>query len=139
MRKFERTKFFFHSRVTFDLYGYTQSLPAGAKCKASSLNDVSLSVLCQGVKTVTFLIPVDRYQHRLLSRKPVMLALPYTAQKCERYQLHMRAISRSKHTKLKKNTKIYSKGVLVNHTKISTNENFPLYSTWYTSLLYPSL
>ena len=26
-----------------------------------------------------------------------------------------------------KNTKIYSKGVLVNHMKISTNENFPLY------------
>ena len=37
------------------------------------------------------------------------------------YQLHMHAISRSKHTKFK-NTKIYSKGVLVNHTKISTNE-----------------
>ena len=46
--------------------------------------------------------------------------------KCERYQLRMRAISRSKHTKFK-NTKIYSNGVLVNHTKISTNENFPLY------------
>ena len=55
-----------------------------------------------------------------------MLALPYTACKCERYQLRMRAISRSKHTKLK-NTKIYSKGVLVNHTKSSTNENFLLY------------
>ena len=38
----------------------------------------------------------------------------------------MRTISHSKHTKLK-NTKIYSKGILVNHTKISTNENFPLY------------
>ena len=55
-----------------------------------------------------------------------MLASPYTAHKWERYQLRMRAISRSKHTKLK-NTKIYSKGVLVNHMKISTNENFPLY------------
>ena len=54
-----------------------------------------------------------------------MLALPYTTRKCERYQLRMRAISRSKHTKLK-NTKIYSKGVLANHMKISTNENFPL-------------
>ena len=52
--------------------------------------------------------------------------MPYTARKCERYQLRMRAMSRSKHTKLK-NTKIYSKGVLANHTKISTNENFPLY------------
>ena len=38
----------------------------------------------------------------------------------------MCTISHSKHTKLK-NTKIYSKGILVNHTKISTNENFPLY------------
>jgi hypothetical protein len=38
----------------------------------------------------------------------------------------MRAISHYKHTKLK-NTKIYSKGALVDHTKISTNENFPLY------------
>ena len=56
-----------------------------------------------------------------------MLALPYTARKCERSQLRMRAISSRKHTKLK-NTKIYSKGVLVNHTKISTNENIPLYS-----------
>ena len=37
----------------------------------------------------------------------------------------MRAISHSKHTKLKN----YSKGVLINHTKISTNENFPLYSS----------
>ena len=55
-----------------------------------------------------------------------MLALPYTARKCVRYQLRMRAMSRSKHTKLK-NTKIYSKGVLANHMKISTNENFPLY------------
>ena len=26
-----------------------------------------------------------------------------------------------------KNTKIYSKGVLADHTKISTNKNFPLY------------
>ena len=42
----------------------------------------------------------------------------YRARKCERYQLRLRAISRSKHTKLK-NTKIYSKVVLVNHTKIS--------------------
>ena len=56
-----------------------------------------------------------------------MLALLHTARKYERSQLRMRAISRSKHTKLK-STKIYSKGVLVNHTKISTNENFPLYS-----------
>ena len=55
-----------------------------------------------------------------------MLALPYIACKYECYQLHIRTISCSKHTKLK-NTKIYSKGVLVNHTKISTNENFPLY------------
>ena len=55
-----------------------------------------------------------------------MLTLLYTACKRERYQLRMRAISRSKHTKLK-NTKIYSKGVLVNHMKISTNKNFPLY------------
>ena len=45
-----------------------------------------------------------------------MLALPYTARKCERSQLRMRAISSSKHTKLK-STKIYSKGVLVNHTQ----------------------
>ena len=57
------------------------------------------------------------------------------ARKCERYQLRMRAISSSKHMKLK-STIIYSKGVLVNHTKISTNEiqNFPLYGTslsWY--------
>ena len=57
-----------------------------------------------------------------------MLALLHMARKCKCYQLRMHAISRSKHTKLK-NTKIYSKGVLVNHTKISTNENFPLYST----------
>ena len=55
-----------------------------------------------------------------------MLALPYTACKYKRYQLRMCAISHSKHTKLK-NTKIYSKGVLASHTKISTNENFPLY------------
>ena len=41
----------------------------------------------------------------------------------------MREISRSKHTKLK-NTKIYSKGVLAGHTKISTNENFPLYGSF---------
>ena len=41
-----------------------------------------------------------------------MLALPYIARKCEHYQLRMRAISRSKHTKLK-NAKIYSKGALV--------------------------
>ena len=55
------------------------------------------------------------------------------------YRLRMRAISRSKHTKLK-NTKIYSKGVLVNHTKISTNENFPLYGTLNTlQYLYYSL
>ena len=53
-----------------------------------------------------------------------MLALTHIAHIY--YQLRMRAISRSKHTKLK-NMKIYSKGVLVNHTKISTNENFPLY------------
>ena len=57
-----------------------------------------------------------------------MLVLPYTARKCERYQLHMRKISRSKHMKFKK-SKIYSKGVLVNYTKISTNENFSLYGT----------
>ena len=40
--------------VTFDLcahHGHTRSLAAGAKCKASSLNNVSLSVLCQGVET----------------------------------------------------------------------------------------
>jgi hypothetical protein len=43
-------------------------------------------------------------------------------------QLRMRVISHCKHTKLK-NTKIYSKGALVNHTKISTNENFPLYGS----------
>ena len=55
----------------------------------------------------------------------MMLALPYTTRKYERYQLRMCAISRSKHTKLK-NIKIYSKGILVNHTKISTNKNFPL-------------
>ena len=48
--------------------------------------------------------------------------------KCERSQLCMCAFSSNKHTKLK-STKIYSKGVLVNHTKISTNENFPLYGT----------
>ena len=76
---------------------------------------------------MTFLIPADCYRRRLRSWKPVMLALPYTARKCERYQLRMRTMSHSKHTKLK-NTKIYSKGVLANHTKISTNENFPLYS-----------
>jgi hypothetical protein len=40
----------------------------------------------------------------------------------------MRTISHCKHTKLK-HTKIYSKGALFNHTKISTNENFPLYGT----------
>ena len=40
----------------------------------------------------------------------------------------MHTISHSKHTKLK-NTKIYSKGILVNHTKISTNEIFPLYGS----------
>ena len=45
-----------------------------------------------------------------------MLALPYTARKCECYQLCMRAISRSKHTKLKN----YSKGVLINHTKLAS-------------------
>ena len=56
----------------------------------------------------------------------VAIALPYTARKCENYQLRMRTISSRRHTKLK-NTKFYSKGVLVNHTKISTNENFPLY------------
>ena len=55
-----------------------------------------------------------------------MLALQYITCKCERYQLRMRAISRCKYSKLK-STKIYSKGVLVNHTKISINENFPLY------------
>ena len=75
---------------------------------------------------MTLLIPVDRYRRRLRSRKPVMLALPCTACKCERYQLRMRAIFHSKHTKLKY-TKIYSKGVLASHTKISTDENFPLY------------
>ena len=73
---------------------------------------------------MTFLIPVDRYQHRLATT--VLLALLYTARKCERHQLRMRAISCRKHMKLK-NTKFYSKGVLVNHTKISTNKNFPLY------------
>ena len=57
--------------------------------------------------------------------RQVMLALPYTAHKCERYQLRMHTISRSKHTKLR-NMKSYSKGILVNHTKISTNENFLL-------------
>ena len=120
--------------VTFDLYAYhshTRLLAAGVKCKASSLNDVSIGSLPRRRNGVTFLIPVDRYQHQLAllqSRKQVMLALLYTAHKCERYQLCMRAISRSKHTKLK-NTKIYSKGVLVNHTKISTNENIPLYGS----------
>ena len=63
-----------------------------------------------------------------------MLALPHTTRKYERYQLRMRTISRSKHTKLK-NTKIYSKGVLVNHTKISTNESFPLYGICTVELL----
>ena len=71
-----------------------------------------------------------------------MLALPHTARKCERYQLCMRAISRSSHTKLK-NMKIYSKGVLVNHTKITTNENFPLAIRYarpgYTVHILPSL
>ena len=38
--------------------------------------------------------------------------ISYTARKCEPYQLRMRAISHRRHTKLK-NTKIYSKGVLV--------------------------
>ena len=45
---------FFLLQVTFDLYTYhshMRSLAAGAKCKASSLNDVSLSVLCQGIET----------------------------------------------------------------------------------------
>ena len=45
---------FFLSRVTFDLYAYhshKRSLAACAKCKTSSLNDVSLSILCQGVET----------------------------------------------------------------------------------------
>ena len=51
-----------------------------------------------------------------------MLALPCTARKYERYQLRMRM-------KLK-STKIYSKGVLVNYTKISINENFPLYGSY---------
>ena len=63
-----------------------------------------------------------------------MLALPHTTRKYERYQLRMRTISRSKHTKLK-STKIYSKGVLVNHTKISTNESFPLYGICTVELL----
>ena len=64
-----------------------------------------------------------------------MLALPYTARKYEHYQLRMRAISRSKRTKLL-STKIYSKGILANHAKISTNENFPLYSTSYRATEY---
>ena len=33
-----------------------------------------------------------------------------------------------------KNTKFYSEGFLVNRTKICTNENFPLYGTWCTSI-----
>ena len=122
--------------MTFDLYayhGHTQSPAAGAKCKASSLNDVSLSVLCQGVETEwpswSQWTAMHVYQHRLTqlrSRKPVLLGLPYTTHNCKRYQLRMHAISRSKHTKFK-NTKFYSKDVLVNHTKINTNENFPPY------------
>ena len=56
---------------------------------------------------MTFLIPVNPYQHRLAplrSRKPVMLAFKKYAActyKCKRYQLCMRSISHSKDTKLK--------------------------------------
>ena len=55
-----------------------------------------------------------------------MLALPYSASasSCACAQSPTASI----YTKLK-NTKIYSKGILVNHTKISTNENFPLYGS----------
>ena len=52
---------------------------------------------------------------------------------CERYQLHMRAISGSKYTK------IYSKGVLVSHTKISINEIFPLYGNNIIIIVYDEL
>ena len=51
----------------------------------------------------------------------------------------MSTISHSKHTK-SKTTKIYSKGVLVNHTKISINENFPLYcNSLYMCLHYVTM
>ena len=51
LRKFEQMIL---SHVTFDLYAYhdhTQLLAAGAKCKSSSWNDISLWVICQGVET----------------------------------------------------------------------------------------
>ena len=44
--KFERMKMFFLSCMTFDLYanhGHTQLPAASAKCKASSLNNVSFA------------------------------------------------------------------------------------------------
>ena len=114
----------FLSHVTFDLHayhGHTRSLAAGAKCKASSLNNVSLPRHRNGV---TFLILVDRYQHRF---SPAMIKEQPVMRKCERYQLlRMHVISHSKHTKLN-----YSKGVFINYTKISTNKNFPLYGTLY--------
>ena len=61
---------------------HTPSLAAGAKCKVSSLNDVFIGSLPRRRNGVTFLIPVDRYQHRLAplrSRKPMFLALPSLA------------------------------------------------------------
>ena len=89
LRKFEHTKFFSFSRVTFDLYTrHTRSLAGGAKCKASSLNDGSLSILCQGVETkwpfwfqwTAIGIDYDQW-------------CSYAARKWERYQLRMRTIS----------------------------------------------
>ena len=68
------------------------------------------------------LVSVDRYQCRFALRKPMRLQVRVLPAIC------MRAISLSKHTKVKKYMyENLSKGVLVNGTKIGTNENFSLY------------
>ncbi len=108
-------------------------MPHTVASAAADANDVSVSVLCHAFKLFTNrnspITIVDMVaSHHRFNREDTMSLGTWKVIGCglANDQLRMRAISHCKHTKLK-NTKIYSEDALVNHTKISTNENFPLY------------
>jgi hypothetical protein len=114
----------FLANVTFD-----RPMAHAVDSAAANVNNISVSVLCHGFElfanggSPNTLVDMAASHHRF-NREDAM-SLGKWGCGLASDQLRTRAISHCKHTKLK----IYSKGALVSHTKISTNKNFPLYST----------
>ena len=110
------------------------TMPHAVASAAADDNDVSILILCWGFKlfangsSPNTLVDMVASHHRF-NREYMRVSLGIwkaIGRGLASDQLRVCIISHCKHTKLK-NTKIYSKGALVNHTKISTNKNFPLY------------